>query len=178
VAIAMPRLEGDRLFVTSYYQGSLLLELTPEGPKLAWNRRSSSKSTFNAGLHSVMVTPLFRDGFIYGVCGYGELRCLSAADGERQWETYAATGGQKGFFATAFIVAHQDRVFLWNDQGELLLARLKPQGFEELSRAKLLEPQENTRGRTILWCHPAFANRCAYMHNGRELICVSLATER
>jgi outer membrane protein assembly factor BamB len=175
VTIAMPRLDGDRLFVTCYYQGSLLLQLADAEPKLVWNRRSTSKSTFNAGLHSVMVTPVIKDGYIYGVCGYGELRCLDAATGERQWETYAATGGKKGFFATAFIVQHQDRVFLWNDQGELILANLKPQGFEELSRAKLLEPLENTRGRTILWCHPAFANRCAYMHNGKEMICVSLA---
>ena len=65
--------------------------------------------------------------------------------------------------------------FLWNDQGELLLARLRPEGFAEISRAKLLDPVENTRGRDVLWCHPAFANRCAYMHNGKELICVSLA---
>jgi outer membrane protein assembly factor BamB len=39
----------------------------------------------------------------------------------------------------------------------------------------LLDTIENTRGRDVLWCHPAFANRCAYMHNGKELICVSLA---
>lgn len=34
---------------------------------------------------------------------------------------------------------------------------------------------EHTRGRDVLWCHPAFANRRAYLHNGQELICVSLA---
>jgi hypothetical protein len=27
----------------------------------------------------------------------------------------------------------------------------------------------------VLWCHPAFANRRAYIHNGQELLCISLA---
>jgi outer membrane protein assembly factor BamB len=177
VNIALPRLDGDYLFLTCYYQGSLLLQLAADGPKLVWNRRSTSKSSFNEGLHTVLGTPLIKDGFIYGCCGYGELRCLDLKTGERQWQTYAATGGQKGFFANAFIVEHQDREFLWNDQGELILGRLRPQGFDEISRVKLLEPLENTRGRIVLWCHPAFAHRCLYAHNGKELICVSLADE-
>jgi chemotaxis protein histidine kinase CheA len=59
--------------------------------------------------------------------------------------------------------------------GELILAKLSPQGYNEISRAKLLQPQENTRGREVIWCHPAFSNRCAFMHNGKELMCVSLS---
>jgi hypothetical protein len=72
-------------------------------------------------------------------------------------------------------VEQAGRYWLWNDQGELILARLTPQRFEELGRAKLLPTIEHTRGRDVLWCHPAFANRRAYMHNGQELICISLA---
>jgi hypothetical protein len=84
-------------------------------------------------------------------------------------------GGKRGLFGTAFLIRQADRVFIWNDQGELIIARLTPRGYDEISRSKLLETSENTRGRDILWCHPAFANRCAYMHNGKELICISLA---
>jgi outer membrane protein assembly factor BamB len=175
VTIAMPQLEGDRLFLTCFYQGSLLLRLAPEGPQVVWNRRSTSGETMNDGLHTVLGTPVVKDGYIYGVCGFGELRCLDARNGDRLWETYAATGGHKGFFANAFLTSQGDRTFLWNDQGELIIARLKPTGYEEISRAKLLDPLEKTRGRTVTWCHPAYANRCAYVHNGKELICVSLA---
>jgi len=46
---------------------------------------------------------------------------------------------------------------------------------QEISRARLLSPQENTRGRDVLWCHPAFAYRCACAHNAKALLCVSLA---
>ena len=178
VTIALPRLEGDRLFLTCYYQGSLLLQVTAEGPKVLWNRRSTSDSEMNDGLHSVLGTPLFRDGFIYGCCGFGELRCLDAKTGDRRWETYAATGGRKGFFANAFMTENQDRTFLYNDQGELIIAKLRPEGYQEVSRAKLLEPLEKTRGRIVTWCHPAYANRCAYVHNGKDLLCVSLAADQ
>jgi hypothetical protein len=95
--------------------------------------------------------------------------------GDRRWETYAATGGKQGFFANAFLTEQEDRTFLWNDQGELILARLKPEGYEEISRAKVLEPIEKTRGRIVTWCHPAYANRRAYVHNGKTLVCLSLA---
>jgi outer membrane protein assembly factor BamB len=175
VTIALPRLEGDRLFLTCFYQGSLLLRIGQESPQILWNRRSTNDETMNDGLHSVLGTPVFKDGYIYGVCGFGELRCLEARTGDRLWETYAATGGQKGFFANAFLTTHGDRTFLWNDQGELIIASLKPDGYKEISRAKLLEPLEKTRGRTVTWCHPAYANRCIYVHNGKDLICVSLA---
>jgi outer membrane protein assembly factor BamB len=175
VTIAMPRLQGDQLFLTCFYQGSMLLQITGDGPKILWNRRSTSDEVMNDGLHTILGTPIFQNGYIYGVCGFGELRCLDAKTGDRLWETYAATGGHKAFFGNAFLTTHEDRTFLWNDQGELIVARLRPGGYEEISRAKLLEPLEKTRGRTITWCHPAYANRCVYVHNGKELICASLA---
>ena len=43
-------------------------------------------------LHSIMGTPFIRDGYIYGVCSYGQFRCLKEADGERVWEDLRATG--------------------------------------------------------------------------------------
>jgi len=175
VTIAMPRLEGQRLFLTCFYQGSMLLDLGPDGPKLLWNRRSTSQSEMNDGLHSVLGTPSFRDGFLYGFCGFGALRCLDARTGDRKWETYAPGTGERAFFGNAFMTEHHDRTFLYNDQGELIIAKLRPDGYQEISRAHLLEPLEKTRGRTVTWCHPAYANRCAYVHNGRDLICVSLA---
>jgi outer membrane protein assembly factor BamB len=176
VTIAMPRLNGTQLFLSSFYQGSMLLELGGEQPAVVWNRRSKRKSEFEEGLHTTMCTPVLRGGHLYGVCGFGELRCLDLATGDRKWETFAATEGKKSLFGQVFIVEQDGRYWLWNDQGELILARFNPQGYEELSRAKLLPTIEHTRGRDVLWCHPAFANRRAYVHNGQELLCVSLAT--
>jgi len=175
VTIAMPRLIGTQLFLTSFYQGSMLLDLAGAEPSVVWNRRSKRKSEFEEGLHTTMCTPVIRDGHLYGVCGFGELRCLDLSKGERLWETFAPTEGKKSLFGQVFIVEQAGRYWMWNDQGELILTKLNPQGYEEISRAKLLPTIEHTRGRDVLWCHPAFANRRAYMHNGQDLICISLA---
>jgi outer membrane protein assembly factor BamB len=177
VTIATPRVNDARIFVSSFYHGALLLQVTndPPGATVVWNRHSTSESSLNDGLHTVMCTPIWTQEHIYGICGHGELRCLDAKTGDRLWESDAAVGGKIGLFGNAFLIQNEDHVFIWNDQGELILARLSAKGFEEISRAKLLATSENTRGRDIVWCHPAFANRCMYVHNGKELICVSLA---
>jgi outer membrane protein assembly factor BamB len=177
VHIAMPRISGDLLFLTSYYQGSALFQLHGDATEATqvWVRKSTSRSSFNQGLHTVMATPAIQEGHIYGVCGSGELRCLNLKTGERLWETYAATGGKRAPFATAFLIAHEGRFFIWNDQGELILARLEPAGYVEISRAKLFEPVENARGREVVWSHPAFAGQRVFLRNHQELICVSVA---
>lgn len=174
VTIATPRIQDGRLFLTSFYHGSTLLDVTGPTPTVIWDRHSSSKSTMNDGLHTVMCTPVFEKGHVYGVCGMGEFRCLELAKGDRVWETYAVTGGKEGLFANAFLVRQGDRFFIWNDQGELIIAKLSPKGCEEISRARVMEPVENARGRDVVWCHPAFANRCMFVRNGKELACVSL----
>lgn len=176
VTIATPRFEAGRLFVSQYYTGSAMFELTgkPLGAKVLWNRHGKVGVDFSDGLHTVMSTPVLRDGLVLGICGMGELRCLDASTGDRLWETYAATGRKEAPLANAFLIEQADRTWIWNDQGELILARLNRQGYEEISRSQVLAPQENTRGRDVLWCHPAFAYRCAYVHNGKELVCLSL----
>jgi hypothetical protein len=62
-----------------------------------------------------------------------------------------------------------------NDQGELILAKLSAKGHEVISKAKVIEPVEAARGRKVVWSHPAFANKCVYLRNDREMVCVSLA---
>ena len=179
VTIAMPRVSGDLLFLTSFYQGSLLLRMPTTGSEasVVWNRRSRKQSEKDDGLHTVMSTPVIQGDALYGICAGGELRCLDLKTGDRRWESLEIFGGQAGFFANAFLVRQGDRCFFWTDHGELGIGQLSPEGFKLVSRAKLLEPQENTRGRDVLWCHPAFAQRSVFLHNGRELLRVSLAKD-
>ena len=179
VAIAMPRVDGNRLFLTSFYQGSLLLEVPAEGhvPRLLWNRRTTQQSDMTEGLHTVMSTPILSQDFIYGFCAFGELRCLQISSGDRVWESLDIFGGKGGFFAHSFIIPQNDRHWFWNDQGELALGRLSHKGLEIISKASILQPTESTRGRDVLWCHPAFADRKMWVHNGKELVCLDLAAK-
>jgi outer membrane protein assembly factor BamB len=178
VNIAAPRMVGnDRLLLTNFYHGSTLLKL-PEGegkPEVLWNLVGDNLGHPNRGLHTVMSTPIVKGNFIFGMCGYGELRCLELDTGKRVWETLAAVNNKRGLFAHAFVIEQGDHFWIYNDQGDLLLAKLTPLGYEEIGRAHLLDTTLATRGREVTWCHPALADRRLYVRNDKELVCVSLA---
>ena len=180
MTIATPRKMGDLLFFTCFYNGSLMLRLDTAKPSAApvW-RTLKENERDTTHLNAVMCTPFLEDGFIYGVCSYGQLRCLEADTGKRIWETFqATTSGGAVRWANAFIVKNGTRFFLFNEKGDLIIARFSPRGYEELSRAHLLEPTGDAAGRAVLWSHPAFANRHVYARNDKEIICVDLAANR
>ena len=174
MTIPGPRKSGDLLFLTSFYNGSLMLRIGSDKPSVVWQSRKVSEMDTD-GLHSVMSTPVLENGYIYGSCSYGQFRCLKADTGERLWETFEPTTGKSVRWGNAFLVKNGDRYFLFNEKGDLIIAKLTPEKYEEISRAHLLEPTNTDPGRAVVWSHPAFANRCVYARNDREIVCVSLA---
>jgi outer membrane protein assembly factor BamB len=165
---------GDLLFLSSFYNGSLTLRVNSDSPTVVWQSKKLSEKDTD-GLHSVMATPLLDHGYVYGPCSYGQFRCLKLDTGERVWETFAPTSGKSERWGHAFIVKHGQRNFIFSEQGDLLIARLTPEKYDELSRTHLLDPVNRDAGRPVVWSHPAFANRCVYARNDREIVCVSLA---
>ena len=91
-----------------------------------------------------------------------------------KWSKSDWLGEKPVMFATAFMIENQDKYFVFNDIGELVIARMSPEGFEELDRAKLLEPTSTARGRQVVWSHPAIANGRFFVRNDKEIICVDL----
>ncbi len=177
LAISTPRKSGDELFLTSFYNGSLMLRFDPNAPQVTevWRSKKVSERDTD-GLHSIISTPFFENGHIYGVCSYGQLRCLNAATGERLWETFrATTDGNEARWANAFVVKNGGRFFLFNEKGDLIIAELSPTGYRELGRAHLVDAVNTAPGRPVVWSHPAFANRSIYVRNDREIVCASLA---
>ncbi len=173
---------GDVLFVSTQYEGALALKLE-EGPKASvlWKRAGKSDRKTDA-LHTLMSTAFIRDGHIYGVDAYGELRCLDLKTGDRLWETNDATtyeaGPQK--WAAAFLIPLGEtgtRYLIANEHGDLILADLDAKGYREVSRAHMLDPTNMDAGRPVLWCHPALAGRCVFWRNDKEVVCASMAAE-
>jgi len=177
--VGTPVRQGNRLFLSCFYNGPFMIHLDPAAPKatLAWKGRTDSEIDTD-GLHSIISTPVLDGDYIYGVCSYGQFRCLDARTGKRVWETQAVTV-EKARWASAFLVRHEDRYFINNDRGELILAKLSPEGYREISRAQLIKPTATAGiGRRQLgavhWSHPAYANRTLYTRNDEEIIAVSL----
>jgi outer membrane protein assembly factor BamB len=178
MTISTPRVVGSRLFVTGFYSGPLMIDLGDDGrlPEVLWRTAATNNEQVNNSLHAVMCTPIFREGYVYGVGSYGELRCLDADTGKIVWETREPTG--EGRWWNAYLVPHGDRVVILNEQGDIIFANLTPDGYQELSRAKLIAPTAPIPPqRMTTWSHPAFADRSVFARNDEELIRVNLAAE-
>ena len=78
---------------------------------------------------------------------------------------------------TAFIVKQANRFWMFNELGELKIAKLSRDGYTELDSAKVIEPTNVAFGRQVVWSAPAFANRRAYIRNDKECICVELSAK-
>ncbi len=176
LTVAQPRVQGDLLFLTAFYDGSLLLKLKQDQPgvDVVWRRHGKSERNTDA-LHALITTPVIEGDHIYGACSYGEFRCLTLAKGDRIWQTFQPTSGESLRWGTAFIVRQADRYFLFSENGDLIIANLSPKGYEELSRAHLLEPTGPAQNRKVVWTHPAFANKNVYVRNDKEIVSASLA---
>jgi outer membrane protein assembly factor BamB len=186
-----PRKVGDdRLFITSFYNGSMLLKVGADKADVVWRSKArGERPNQTADLSSIMCTPWVDGEHIYGVCSYGQLRCIEANTGKRVWESMKATRGkltpakvaddpepaEGERWSLAFLIPQGDRYFLFNEQGDLIIAKLSPKGYEELDRAHVIDPTNTMAGRKVVWMHPAFANKCVYARNDKELVCVSLA---
>src|SRR5262245_58840319 len=176
-SLMTPVFSGSQVLVSSFYNGSMLLDLTREPGKVIWQGKSKSEIDTD-GLHAVVNTPVIVGGYIYGICSYGQFRCLNLKTGERVWETMEVSR-EKARWACGFIVrGYGDRFLINNDRGELIIAKLSPQGYQEISRTQLIKPTSNPGNRrelgSVNWSHPAYANRHIIARNDEEIISVSL----
>jgi len=183
MSIGVPRLYGDLIYLGATFDFGQMLRLGPtaDDVKVLW----TTDSQIGAG--SPMATPLFFDGVYYGDRRSGSYICFDPETGEKHWETFAAsTGGRPANYSNIFTILHDPsdgkskeaaRLFLVNEKGDLIIARPSPKRYEEIDRCHLIEPTYRVMGRTVVWSHPAFANRSIYYRNDKEIICVSLAAE-
>ena len=172
MSVGHPVVEGRRVFVMSYNRVSACIEVAEDGAsaRLAWRGNS------RRGIGGVFNTAVIQSGHVYAGGQGGKYICARLSDGEQLWSTFApSTGGRPASWANVFTVRNGSRFFLANDLGELVIARLNPAGYKELSRAKLIEPTHRVGRRLLVWSHPAFANRSIYLRNDREIRCYSLA---
>jgi len=198
INIAAPILEDGRMFLTSFYDGSYMFRLTQDsiGVEKLWHRIGRSERETDA-LHSINSTPVFIDGHIYGPDSYGEFRCLNADTGDRVWEDQRPV--PKSRWATIHSVMNGDRVWMFNEKGELIIATLSPSGYNEISRAQLIEPTAGqytgsfsapansksedggkpmfTNESGVTWSHPAYANKHVFIRNDTHLVSANLAAE-
>jgi len=179
LAVATPVLSDHGLLVSAFYNGSRMYKLDAAQPKstLVWKGASDSEIETD-GLHALVTTPVVHGDHIYGIGSYGQLRCLDAKTGKRVWETMDVAV-ENARWASGQIVRNGDRFFINNDRGEFIMAKLSPEGYQELDRVKIMEPTNPLNRRreygAVHWTHPAYANLHMIIRNDNEMVRFSLA---
>jgi outer membrane protein assembly factor BamB len=177
MSIMTPRQSGDTLFTAARGGIAVALKLGGGEPAEVW--KGDGKTT---GVYPINMTPFLDGDTIYGVDQAGMLRAVDLKTGKRLWYSFEPVlekeleedfrGGGSG---TAFLVKNGDRYFIFNELGSLIIAELSPEGYKEIDKAKLIEQTAATFGRKYVWSHPAFAEKCVFVRNDKEIACFSLA---
>ncbi len=155
VNAASPIVRGNQVFLTtSYNTGALVLDLSQAKPRKEWSNDTSLSCHYG--------TPAIRDGYLYGFHGRqewgAELRCVEWASGRVRWTAPNVAIG------TASVVG--DKLLILQENGELVLARARPERYEELDRAQILPSQVRA--------YPALANGTIYARSTKKLVAFDL----
>ena len=169
--IMSPIKAGDYLFVAGYSDKNMLLKLAKDKPaaEVVWQDKKGH------AFSPVNVQPMLDDGTLYGFDQSGMLYGVELPSGRRLWESADVVGGTPAGSDTAFLVKNGSRYWMFTEKGELVIGKLSPKGYEEIDRAKVIEPTNLAFRRPVVWCAPAFANKRMYVRNDNKLVCIDLA---
>ena len=147
--------DGDRVFLSSgYSRGSALLDLSSGDPEVIWKHKD---------YRNQLGTSILIDGFLYGVNGDvdegARLTCMEMSTGKIRWDA-------DGFSAGA-VIASGERLIALSDSGELIVAKVDPEGFIPLARHQVLQ------GRC--WVSPTLIEGMLLCRNADgKLLCLNL----
>jgi len=168
-AVSTPVFHNDRLLI-----GGLMFQMDSDKPgaTVLWPKSSAPARR----IYSHTSTALFRGDHLFSAKSTGELVCVDARTGEQVWENDNVTDLRNG--ASIHLTPNGDSVLLYTNKGELIRARLTADGYNELSRASVIEPTMPFGGRKVVWAPPAYANRHIFVRSGKELVCASLEADK
>jgi len=170
--IASPVYAPPYLFLSAFFDGSMLIRLDQDelGAELVWHRFGENERKTEA-LHCCISTPIIDGDYVYGLDSYGEMRCLDLLTGDRIWEDNSLV--PKDRWANVHFTRQEEKIWGFNELGDLILCRFTPEGVQEFGRVNLITPvplSPNPRG-GVCWAHPAFAGYEIYVRNDEKLVC-------
>lgn len=153
---------GHLLLSSGYKTGSALFKLSREGDRLAAARVWGVDKVLMAKFQSAVLL----DGFLYASDEHG-LRCVNFMTGEAAWKL-RRVGDADGepLAKDGTIVAADGFLYYLSERGELMIARASAEGFEPLTRARILDG--------LCWTVPTIVNGRLYARNLTRVVCFSL----
>ncbi len=158
--IPSPVVVGEGLIFLSggYNSGSMMLQLNLENEQIA------AKPLFKLApevFGSAQQTPVFYNGYIYGVRPDGQLICLDLT-GKVIW---TSTSAEK--FGIGPYIIINDLIYVMNDSGLLTLAKAAAGSFVKLAEAKILEGPDS-------WGPMAVAGVRLILRDMNRMICLDI----
>lgn len=154
---------GDgRIFLSGGYgAGCMLLKLTENGGQISVEQVFKLKE---GDFGAYQQTPIYYNGNIYGVVPSGQLVCLSP-EGAILWKS----GTQHRYGWDPYVIAG-GMLYLLNEKGELSLVTASPQGFNLLTKAKVLDGVEP-------WGPLAVAGRRLLARDLTSMVCLDIGAQ-
>ncbi|MDH7598468.1 MAG: PQQ-like beta-propeller repeat protein [Sedimentisphaerales bacterium] len=154
---ADPIVVDGMLFVSSgYNKGCALLRIEADHPEAIWTSRAMCNHINSS---------ILWNGYIYGFDGQvgggdsGKLRCIEAASGRLMWSA--------GGMGVGSLILADGKLVILSENGRLVIADARPDGFKELASAQILEGK--------CWTSPVLANGLLYARNAEgQIVCVDL----
>jgi len=171
MSITPPVISGNRMFVSGIGEVAAMFEIDRTSEKKPL--RELWKGKAKHAIYCANSTPVFDGDYIYGAdCEKGSMICVRAKDGERMWETFKPTcgGERRQSHGTAFLTKVGELYYLLSETGDFIIAKLSPEKYEELGRFKVLDATNDCFGRAVVWSYPAFADRCLFVRNDKEIV--------
>ncbi len=158
--VPSPVVVGEGLIFLSggYNAGSMMLQLTREnGTISAQPVFRLEPEVFGAEQH----TPIFYDGYIYGIRPDKQLTCLDL-NGQVVWTSTTA----HKFGLGPYIIAN-GLIYVMNNSGVLTLAEANPAGYVQRASAKVLDGPDS-------WGAMAIASGCLVLRDLKRMICLDV----
>ena len=163
IGIASPIDVGDgRVFISGgYNRGAMMLQIEQQSgefvPEVLFEQQPQV-------FGSDQQTPIYHEGHIYGVRPDRQLVCMEP-DGTIRW----TSGSENRFGLGAYMIAN-GLIYILNDDGLLSLVRARPDRFELLARARVLDGHES-------WGPPAMADGRLIVRDLTTMVCVDVSAQ-
>ncbi|MFO0924130.1 MAG: PQQ-binding-like beta-propeller repeat protein [Pirellulales bacterium] len=153
---------GEYLFVGGYSNHNLVLKLDADKP----DAKVVSRDVAKKFVSPVNVQPFVDEDLIIGMDQNGEMTAFRLPDGKRLWESSKVLGPRPEGSGTAFLVKNQDRFYLFNEKGELVIAKINAEDLRNWTEPRSLNQRISPLVEKSFGA-PAFANGCMYVRNDK-----------
>jgi outer membrane protein assembly factor BamB len=152
-------IDGERIFLSGgYNSGSMMLAVKQVDGAYA------PEALFKLGprvFGSDQQTPVYFEGYLYGVRPDGQLTCLNL-DGEIRWTSSSANKFGLGPYTVI-----NGFIYVMDDDGHLTVARATPDAYSPLSAAQVLQGHES-------WGPMAFASGRLIVRDLTRMVCLDI----